>query len=268
MSPPGEKAGLLRFDTFELNLTSRELRKGGVLVKLQSQQFQLLALLAGRANDVVSREEIRQALWHNETFVDFDRSINFCVNQVRRALDDEPQSPRYIETLPRQGYRFIAPIVESGNGLARSAPATEAPIASRHLRPKRWWLVGAAAVLALAGIVLITKIVLPRDRGVKPIESLAVLPLENLSHDPEQEYFADGMTEELITDLAKISALRVISRTSVMRYKGTKKPIAQIARELNVDAVLEGAVMRDKGQVRITAIDSRGAREASLGGYV
>ena len=240
MNPSGQKR-VLRFGTFELDLASRELRKGGALVKLQSQQFQLLTLLAERPGQVVSREEIRGALWDNETFVDFDQSINFCVNKVRDALGDDPQSPRYIETVPRKGYRFI--------GFAEAAP--EPAVVLKPI-PARW-LLGAGAVVALVAIALAATMGVSRRRGAKPIESLAVLPLENLSHDPEQDYFADGITDELITDLAKISALRVISRTSVMQYKGTKKPVPQIARELNVDAVLEGTVTRDQGRVRITA---------------
>ena len=246
MNDRSQKPGVLRFGTFELELASGELRKGGALVKLQSQHFQLLALLAERAGQVVSREEIRQALWDNQTFVDFDRSINFCVNQIRGALDDDPQNPRYIETLPRKGYRFIAPMIESGAGHEPGVILTPIPA-------KRWWLLSAGALMALVSIALAATMGVSRQRVAKPIESLAVLPLENLSHDPEQDYFADGMTDELITDLAKISALRVISRTSVMQYKGTKKPIPQIARELNVDAVLEGTVTRDQSRVRITA---------------
>ena len=241
MRPNNQTQRVVRFGIFELDRASCELRKSGALVKLQSQPFQLLMLLAGRAGEVVSREEIRLALWGDETYVDFDQNINFCVNKVREALGDDSQNPRYIETVPRKGYRFIAPVAESG-----PESATIADPAPR----KRGWLLGAGA---LAAIALAAKMIAPGERGAKPIESLAVLPLENLSHDPEQDYFADGMTDELITDLAKISALRVISRTSVMQYKGTKKPVPQIARELNVDALLEGTVTREKGRVRITA---------------
>ncbi len=245
MNGRSQKLGVLRFGTFELELASSELRKDGTPVKLQSQHFQLLALLVERAGQVVSREEIRRALWDNETFVDFDQSINFCVNQIRGALDDDPQSPRYIETLPRKGYRFIAPVTEAGDEPVEAEPAA--------VPATRWRLLSAGALVALVAIALAAKMVLSRQPGAKPIESLAVLPLENLSHDPEQDYFAEGTTEELTTALAKISALRVISRTSVMQYKGTKKPIPQIAQELNVDAVLEGTVTRDQGRVRITA---------------
>jgi TolB-like protein/DNA-binding winged helix-turn-helix (wHTH) protein len=242
MNPNGQKRDVLRFGTFELDLARRELRKGGALVKLQSQQLQLLTLLAERAGQVVSREEIRRSLWDDETFVDFDQSINFCVNKVRDALGDDPQSPRYIETVPRKGYRFI--------GVPETAP--EPVVVSKPFAPRRWWWLLSAGA-ALVALALAAKMGVSRQHGEKAIESLAVLPLENLSHDPEQDYFADGMTDDLITDLAKISALRVISRTSVMQYKGTKKPISQIARELNVDAVLEGTVTRDKDRVRITA---------------
>jgi TolB-like protein/DNA-binding winged helix-turn-helix (wHTH) protein/Flp pilus assembly protein TadD len=257
-----QKAGLLRFGTFELDYASGELRRGGALIKLQSQHFQLLALLAERAGQVVSRDEIRRALWDNETFVDFDRSINVSVNQIRGALGDDPQSPRYIETLPRKGYRFIAPVTEAGDDRAEVEPAADPGLISRPAPARRWWLLSAGALVVLVALAM--KVGVSRQPGTKPIESLAVLPLENLSHDPEQDYFADGMTEELITALAKVSALRVISRTSVMQYKGTKKPIPQIARELNVDAVLEGTVTQDQGRVRITTQLIRAAPEQHL----
>ena len=248
-----QRGDVLRFGTFELELASSELRKAGALVKLQSQHFQLLALLAGRPGQVVSREEIRRTLWSNQTFVDFDRSINFCVNQIREALGDDSHSPRYIETLPRKGYRFIAPVTEAG-GEPAAAQVVPQPLPVSRPNPRRLrWLRSVAAAVVLVAIVLANYVRVSGQRTAKPIESVAVLPLENLSHDPEQDYFAEGMTDELITDLAKISALRVISRTSVMQYKRTKKPVPQIARELNVDAVLEGTVTRDQNQVRITA---------------
>ncbi len=251
---------MLRFGPFELDCGSGELRKAGMPVKLQSKHFYLLRLLVERAGQVVSREEIRQALWGNETFVDFDRSINLGINQIRAALDDTPQRPLYVETLPRKGYRFIAPLIE---GSVKGVAQTEPSEVSQPIPPRRWLPLGAAA-MALVVIGLAASVALSRRGMAKPIESLAVLPLENLSHDPEQDYFADGMTDELITDLAKINALRVISRTSVMRYKGTKKPVPQIARELNVDAVVEGTVTREQGQVRITAQLIRATPEKHL----
>ncbi|MBV8864288.1 MAG: winged helix-turn-helix domain-containing protein, partial [Acidobacteriaceae bacterium] len=241
----------LRFGTFELDLASSELRKNGALVKLQSQQFQLLALLAARPGQIITRDEIRRALWDDQTFVDFDRSINFGINQIRSALADDPQSPRYIETLPRKGYRFIAPI-ECGNGLVDVLPTIAPTHVSQPDQSKRWRLLAVVAMAVIA-VTLAVLWGMSRLSATKPIQSLAVLPLENFSNDPEQDYFADGMTEDLITDLAKVSALRVVSRTSVARYRRTKKPIPQIARELNVDSVLEGTVMRERDRVRITA---------------
>jgi TolB-like protein/DNA-binding winged helix-turn-helix (wHTH) protein len=241
MNSSGQKQGVLRFGSFELDIANGELRKGGVLVKLQSQPFELLSLLVGRPGQVVSREEIRQELWGDETFVDFDQSINFCVNKVRDALDDDPQKPRYIETVPRKGYRFVAAIVESGPEPAQAAPTR---------RPR--WLVLAGVALLLVAIALAARTAIESKLGTKAIRSLAVLPFENLSANTEQQYFADAITDDVITDLARISTLRVISRTSVMQYKNTKKPIPEIARELNVDAVLEGTVTRDGDRVRIT----------------
>lgn len=257
MEDRGQRAGVLRFGPFEMELASGELRRDGAPVKLQSQHFQLLALLAGQSGHVVGRERIRQTLWDKETFVEFDRSINFCVNQIRRALEDNPENPQYIETLPRKGYRFIAPVTATA-GEPTMVEATREPSAApepsaKPVRSKYHWLPIGLAVAVLVAIGLATMTRGPLGRAKKPIESLAVLPLENLSHDPEQEYFADGMTDDLITDLGKISALRVTSRTSVMQYKGTRKTIPEIARELNVDAVLEGTVEQDRGRVRITA---------------
>jgi len=184
--------------------------------------------------------------------VDFDRSINFAINQIRGALDDDPRNPRYVETLPRKGYRFIAPVTGSAAELMTVEAMPDPSVMKPGPRMRRRLLFTIAAA-ALAMIALAVKIGAYRQTRDQPIESLAVLPLDNLSHNPEQEFFADGMTDELITDLAKISALRVVSRTSVMRYKGTKKPVSEIARELKVDALLEGTVTRDTDRVRITA---------------
>jgi TolB-like protein/DNA-binding winged helix-turn-helix (wHTH) protein/Flp pilus assembly protein TadD len=255
MNPTDKRFRVLRFGIFELELASGELRKSGVLIKLQALPFQLLALFAERAGEVVSREEIRKALWDDATFVDFDRSINFCINQIREALGDDRQNPRYVETLPRKGYRFIAPVT-TDNGEFSKAETVPAPgvVVPEPARSPRWpWLILVAAVSVLVAIAGVAKMGLGRNHGMRPIRSLAVLPVENLSNDPEQQYFADGMTDDLITDLAKISALRVVSRTSVMQYKGTKKSVPEIARELNVDAVLEGTVSRYQDRVRISA---------------
>jgi TolB-like protein/Tfp pilus assembly protein PilF len=202
-----------RFGSFEVDLNAGELRKRGLKLRLSGQPFEILRLLLKSPGEVVTREELRDQLWTDRTFVDFDHGLNAAVNKLRETLGDSVGRPRYVETLPRRGYRFIAQVQE-GPGGSLQVPT----------RPTQ-----------------------------KRIRSLAVLPLEDLSGDPGQEYFADGMTEALITDLAKISALRVISRTSVMRYKGTQKSLPEIARELNVDGVVEGSVLRIGEHVRISA---------------
>jgi TolB-like protein len=219
--------------------------------------------LVERAGQVVTREEIRKALWGNETFVDFDRGINFCVNQIRAALDDDPRNPRSVETLPRKGYRFIAPVAgmeasEDGAGIGTADSPHPVETSKPVPAPRPLWhrrrLLLAAAVAGTVPLATLSVYGLRAQFGPsQPIRSLAVLPLENLSHDPEQEYFAAGMTDELITALAKIGALRVVSRTSITLYRGTMKSLPEIARELNVDAVVEGAVLRAQNRVRITA---------------
>jgi len=200
-----------RFGDFEFDSRARQLRKHGHTIRLHGQPLEILGLLLERPAQVVLREELRARLWPQDTFVDFEHSLNAAVNKLREALDDDANNLRFIETVPRRGYRFISAV-----GLHDSQN-----------------LLGEWSS--------------PR------IQSLVVLPLENLSNDPEQEYFADGMTDQLITNLAQISALKVISRTSAMRYKGTKKSLPEIARELHVDAVVEGAVMWVGGRVRISA---------------
>jgi TolB-like protein/DNA-binding winged helix-turn-helix (wHTH) protein/Flp pilus assembly protein TadD len=249
-------ARLLRFDTFELDLRAGELRKRGVKLRLQGQPVQLLAILLQSAGHLVTREELRSQLWPSDTFVDFDHSLHNAVGRIREVLGDSTEIPRYIETLPRRGYRFIAPveevqkprILEANGNKTREAVAVAPPTARRA---------ALAVILCFSVAIGLGTLAAWRHfygRGpVLPIRSLAVLPMQNLSGDAAQEYFADGMTEELITDLAKVSALRVISRTSVMRYKGTKKGLPEIARELNVDGIVEGSVMRSGNRVRITA---------------
>jgi len=248
---------VLRFDTFELDLRAGELRKRGVKLRLQGQPVQLLAILLQSPGNLVTREELRSQLWPADTFVDFDHSLHNAIARLRETLGDSAETPRYIETLPRRGYRFIALVegVET-QGPERSAPseqASEAPASVRQSKT-RAALAVTLLILAATGSVFWLARAVSRPTSAAPrLRSIAVLPLENLTGDPSQEYFADGMTDELITDLAKVSALRVISRTSVMRYKGTKKGLPEIARELNVDGIVEGSVMRTDQRVRITA---------------
>ncbi|MEJ2008307.1 MAG: winged helix-turn-helix domain-containing protein [Acidobacteriota bacterium] len=253
-------AKVLRFGVFELDLRAGELRKQGLKVRLQERPLQILALLLENPGEVVTREELRRQLWPADTFVDFDHSVNTAIKKLREALGDSAENPRFVETLPRHGYRFIATI-DSGAAVHEPQKGVSLAKPPRARRVAALVAGGVAAILVLlvafdvAGLRgrLLSSVGASHDVPLPKIESIAVLPLENLSGDPAQEYFADGMTEELITDLGKISALRVISRTSVMRYKGTRKPLPEIARELHVDGIVEGTVLRSGNRVRITA---------------
>ncbi len=314
-TPP---AAVLRFGTFEVDVRAGELRKQGVRLKLQEQPFQVLIVLLQRPGEVVTREELRSQNWPPDTFVDFDNSLNTAINKLREALGDSADNPRFVETLPRRGYRFIAPVtgldgkesaerLDSWKEIAAYLKRDERTVrrweseglpVHRKIHKKQasvfafpaeidaWWNSGrerleaesppkeeiAAAepgrtwrrksvwILALGGAVILASVFAfnvagIRNRifavGVPPVHSIAVLPLENLSRDPEQEYFADGITEQLTTELAQISSLKVISHTSVVQYKGTTKLLPQIAKELGVDAVVEGAVQRSGEKVGI-----------------
>jgi TolB-like protein/DNA-binding winged helix-turn-helix (wHTH) protein/Flp pilus assembly protein TadD len=262
----GPTPRMLRFATFEVDLRARELRKNGLKLKLHGQPFEVLAMLLERPGEVVNREQLRERLWPTDTFVDFDHGVNTAINRLREALGDSADNPRFIETLPRRGYRFIAPIesipplpavtaaASSAKPQAQSTPLPGTDVQPRH--GKRFiWILAAALLLGLlvAANVGDFRQRLFGEQPRTPIQSIAVLPLVNLSNDVSQDYFADGMTEALTTDLGKISALRVISRTSVMQYKGTKKPLPEIARELNVDGLVEGTVSRSGNHLRITA---------------
>jgi TolB-like protein/DNA-binding winged helix-turn-helix (wHTH) protein/Tfp pilus assembly protein PilF len=265
---PLRPTSVFRFGTYEVSFQSGEVRKAGLRIRVQQQPMKLLEMLLERKGEVVTREEFRSRVWPNENFGDFDLALNIAIGKLRSALGDSAENPRFIETLPKRGYRFIADVAvvdgdprEKGSGsatgdLAETEPAGElenpklvAP--RRQLSPAHRIAVAVALVLIFS--ILAIWLFRSRERAPTAIRSLAVLPLENLSGDAAQNYFADGMTDELITDLAQISALRVISRTSVMVYKGARKPLPQIARELNVDAVVEGTVLRSGDQVRITA---------------
>jgi TolB-like protein/DNA-binding winged helix-turn-helix (wHTH) protein len=266
MSALTPAARVLRFDIFELDLRAGELRKRGVKLRLQGQPLQVLAVLLQHDGDVVTLEELRAQLWPADTFVDFDHSLHNAIARIREALGDSAETPRYIETVPRHGYRFIAPVephasappgstnTPAGISLSRATPAgTQIVSRANGRRAKFLALAFVVGIALLVGLSLSTvrKRLLGRPSPPR-IESLAVLPLVNLSGNPDQDFFADGMTEALITDLGKIRALRVISRTSVVQYKGAKKPLPEIARELNVDALIEGTVSRSGNHLRIT----------------
>ena len=256
----GSNLRRIAFDRFELDLRSLELRKDGRRIRLQAQPFRLLALLVEQAGEVVTREEVCRTLWQTDTFVDFDHGVAAAVNKIREALGDCPEKPRFIETLPKVGYRFIGQIKRD---LPQVAALPLPEVAPRPGAQVAKWPARRLQIIGEIGIVVVALLCtlgwkMVRDRNLTfgrlpQIRSLAVLPLANLSGEADQDYFADGMTEALITDLGKIGSLRVISRTSVMQYKGTKKPLPEIARDLNVDAIIEGTVSRSGNHLRITA---------------
>jgi TolB-like protein/DNA-binding winged helix-turn-helix (wHTH) protein/Tfp pilus assembly protein PilF len=248
MSHPVSSSRRIAFGAYEADLQSGELRKHGIRVRLQAQPFQVLAILLDRPGQLVTREEICQKLWSENTFVDFDQSLGTAINKIREVLNDSAAEPRFVETLPRRGYRFIAPVT-----------AVE-PVRTTQKRRLFYALAGVSVAVVLLVVALIAanfhgwrEGLLSRLTTQPPVRSIAVLPLLNLSSDPDQQFFADGVTDELITSLAQISSLRVISHTSAMAYLGTHKPAAEIARELGVDALVEGSVVRSGSKVRITA---------------
>jgi TolB-like protein/DNA-binding winged helix-turn-helix (wHTH) protein/Tfp pilus assembly protein PilF len=259
----------VQFGAYEVSLQSGEVRKAGMRIRVQQQPMKLLEILLERPGEIVTREELRRRVWPNEGFGDFDQALNIAIGKLRSAFGDSAENPRFIETLPKRGYRFIADVSVVGAD-ARPKRPESAPgdVPARDPEPTKHGAGLAVAPkgrlssshrLIIAGALVLSFLVVSLwlfrtpSRGTRSIRSLAVLPLDNLSGDPSQNYFADGMTDELITDLAQISALRVISRTSVMVYKGARKPLPQIARELNVDAVVEGTVLHSGDHVRITA---------------
>jgi TolB-like protein/DNA-binding winged helix-turn-helix (wHTH) protein len=265
---------LIKFEVFELDCARYELRRNGRPLKLEKIPMELLQLLADSGGCLVTREEIEEHLWGKDVFVDAEHGINTAVRKIRQVLGDDPESPRFVQTVPRKGYRFIAEIRREASESPATAPgpaepaqaaqdakgagtvATERPAAWKAVfRDRRLWLATVAGGILLAWPAY--RLMSSRStlaRAASPvIRSIAVLPLENLSGDASQEYFADGMTDELITMLAKYKSLRVISRTSVMQYKKTKKSLPEIARELSVDGIVEGSISRSQDKVRVTA---------------
>ena len=279
---------VIRFGLFEVDLDGSELRKKGLRLKLQDQPLSLLKILLEHPGTLVTREELRSRLWKPGTYVEFNHSLNTAMMRLREVLGDSSDNPMFIETVPRKGYRFIAPVHETemeplepvdahDHETQRAAPSYAAPSDKEVLQVAALTLPGPAALPivsshplrrvalsgALAGLVValltITVAFLFRQRlgyvpaASKEITSIAVLPMENLSGNADQDYFADGMTDQLIASLARISSLRVISRTTAMDYKGTHESLEKIAKDLHVDAVVEGTVLRAGDRVRITA---------------
>ncbi len=251
----------LRFGAFEADLHTGDLRKGGSPVRLRGRPFDILVLLLAEPGELVTRDALRERLWPADTFVDFDHGLNTAVNRLREALGDSAESPRFVETVPRRGYRFIAPVTD----VERPGPPAASVAAPPQLGQERTAEPGLGhsgrSRGVLAGLALLTVLgvafVLSRGRGAAPVPAgptrLAVLPFRNVGGDPAQEYFADGLTDELIADLSQVGALRIISRTSVMPYKTSTRRLPDIAKELNVGAVVEGSVFRSGDRVRITA---------------
>jgi TolB-like protein/DNA-binding winged helix-turn-helix (wHTH) protein len=283
-----ELTSAIRFGDYELDPKRGVLSRKGVPLKIQPQPFRVLDLLVTHAPDIVTREQLSDYVWGTGVYVDIDQSLNFCIRQIRSVLNDSASNPRFIDTLPKQGYRFIAPIQretqdpippylnsesrqstrnDSPPVTSASAPVVE-PLPASHPQPfqtartnqpppvtspSRYWLL-ASITLVLAGVIAIlaTRHLQSRQLATAPkITSLAVLPLDNLSGDPAQNYLADGMTDELTTMLAN-STLRVVSRTSAMQYKGAHRPLPEIARELGVNGILEGSISRSGDKVHMT----------------
>lgn len=263
MSQSFKNASAVRVGSFELDPRTGDLRINDNVVRLQPQPLQVLLALLREPGGLVTRDELRRLLWEGETFVGFDDGLNSAIRKLREAFDDSAHAPRYIETIARRGYRLIAPVEMPGTEVQDDHPndSYEPEHPRKHQRRTRLLLWASIACVILAGGALG---LYKKNRHAYQIDSLAVLPLANFSGDPDQDYFADGITEELTTDLARIGALRVVSRTSAMRYKGTKKSLTEIGRELGVDAVVEGSVQRSGTRVRITAQLIHAATERHL----
>ena len=260
MATSAQSRPVLRFEEFEVDLRSCELRKRGARLRLQDQPFQVLRMLLENRGEIVGREELKQKLWPADTFVDFDDGLNTAVKKLRDTLGDSTEHPRYIETIPRHGYRFIGtvlpqqPVAERPSLEAGTSP--EISVAKPTLRRRKTRLLWIAISLAITFALVVTSALAYRARlqsETASVKSIAVLPLDNLSGDPAQDYFAAGLTDALTTELARTvgNSMRVTSRASAMQYRN--KPLAQIAHELDVDAVIEGSVVRSGNRARITA---------------
>jgi len=251
---------LLRFGPFELDLSSGELHKSGIAMRLQPQPAKVLVLLASRPGQLVTRDAIRTELWGDQTFVQFEQGLNFCVRQIRLALGDNADSPLYLETVPRRGYRFIAPVNNVASVLSpdsKGSPPVRPPQETKpRLARDRWPAVLSAVLVALAlGLYAGHRWISSSGPITNGKVILAVLPFENMSSEPEQDYFSDGLTDEIITDLGQLQPdrLGVIARTSVMQYRHTDKTIRQIGRDLGADYILEGGVSHGTGELRVNA---------------
>src|SRR5450432_1614075 len=275
MNTPASSSRRVRSGLFEIDLSSGEVHKGGRKVPLQEQPFRVLAMLLDRPGEVVTREDLQTRLWPADTYVGFDEGLNTAIRKLRLAFGDSADNPRFIETVPRRGYRFIAPVSEpppmedaakNATAVSARAPAPAevdqaavVPGPAAEVPAPRWpprTLVAAAALgVVVAGVAYVLRSRPAAVPAAAKRTMLAILPFQNLSNDPAQEYFSDGLTEETITDLGQLSPehLGVVARTSAMAYKHTDKTVSQIGRELGVDYILEGSVRREGSKARVSA---------------
>lgn len=242
----------VRFGPFELDPVSAELWRNGTRVALPPQPVRILGLLASRHGQLVSRQEIREAVWGPDVHVDFDRALNFAIKQIRVALADDSDHPVYVETLRGRGYRFVAAIEPVDRSPRAPGPESAAQSSGPHPPLGRSRLLAAAALVAMVAAAAAIWVSDRRADDRNRIRALAVLPIRQLSPQPGQEFLAEGVTDALIATLGQIRGLRVISRTSTMTYQGTGKTVPQIARELDVDAVVEGSLQQTAAGVRLT----------------
>jgi TolB-like protein/DNA-binding winged helix-turn-helix (wHTH) protein/Tfp pilus assembly protein PilF len=283
MLPETQPAERIAFGSFELETTSGDLFRSGRRIRLSGQPADLLVMLVRHSGQLVSREELRAALWPEDTFVDFDHGLNNCIRRIRDALGDSADAPRFIETLPKKGYRFIAEVrsvslrQDSPPVAALKSAILEPEIASatprqddvQHVSVSRWkrlrpLVLSFFAVMVALSLFVLGSLLLKHKSFPAGFHSVVLLPLTNLSGDSSLDYLSDGVTEELITELAQATSVSVISRTSAMLYKGKQKPMPVIARELGVDAVVEGTLSRTGDHLRMTAHLIDGTHDKSL----
>jgi TolB-like protein/DNA-binding winged helix-turn-helix (wHTH) protein len=263
MNPLASSSRRVRTGLFEIDLGSGEVHREGRKVPLQEQPFRVLAILLERPGEVVSREELQAQLWPADTYVGFDEGLNTAIRKLRVAFGDSAENPRFIETVSRRGYRFVAPVREAVAATPQPLDRVAAPDAAAEVNRGRPWrtrqpalVISAAALLViLAGLAYLARWHSSANHALQKRVMLAILPFQNLSSDAEQEYFSDGLTEETITDLGELTPeqVGVIARTSAMAYKHTNKTISEIGHELGVDYILEGSVRRDGEKIRIAA---------------
>jgi TolB-like protein/DNA-binding winged helix-turn-helix (wHTH) protein len=273
-----------RFGTFDIDLAEGELLRQGVRIKLNEKPFQVLCVLLERAGRLVTREDLRQRLWTADTFVDFDANLNTALSTLRHTLGDSAENPSFIETVPRQGYRFITPVIattkdgrENGNVLSLPAPETMPAVPNPLSEDERTGkdkstLFGTVLVAVIVFLFLIVGAGwvsyahwIRRPAAVRKL-TILVTPFENLSGDPAQEYLGDGLTDEMITRLGQLapSRLNVMARSTSMRYKHAQKSLDQIARECQADYILEGSMRRQGDRVRITVQLFKANEQGSL----